>query len=159
TLTEGSGAGEVIGSAADGTLLSPEIVRRMSCHADLIRVVLGSDGEVLDLGRTVRLFTRPQRRAIWRRDRTCTFPGCQAPGAWAKVHHVHHWADGGRSDIDNAALLCQRHHTYVHDKRLWADVRSRPDDSGRHVVWDLTPGSYDYALGRRERPPSPWQAA
>ena len=32
------------------------------------------------------------------------------------------WADGGLSDIDNAALLCQRHHTFVHTRRLWGDV-------------------------------------
>jgi len=59
---------------------------------------------------------------------------------------VLHWADGGASDVDNAALLCQRHHTFVHDRRLWATVRQRPDDLGRYVVWDLNPGSYDRQL-------------
>ena len=48
---------------------------------------------------------------LWRRDRVCTYPGCTAPAAWSKAHHVIHWADGGLSDVDNAALLCQRHHT------------------------------------------------
>jgi hypothetical protein len=148
TLREHSGAGEVLGSAASGALLAPETLRKMCCDAALIPVVLGTDGEQLDLGRVQRLFTRAQRRAIWRRDRTCTYPGCGAPGAWTKVHHVHHWADGGRSDIDNAALLCQRHHTQVHSRRLWAEVRSRPDESGRYVHWDLTSGSYDRELRR-----------
>ena len=65
----------------------------------------------------------------------------------------HHWADGGLSDIDNAALLCERHHTVVHQRRLWAQVRSAPDELGRSVVWDLSPGSYDRHLEhqRRER--------
>ncbi len=57
-----------------------------------------------------------------------------------------HWADGGRSDVDNAALLCQRHHTFVHQRRLWADVRTTPDELGRSVIWDLHPGSYDRQL-------------
>ena len=64
------------------------------------------------------------------------------------------WADGGLSDMDNAALLlCQRHHTFVHTRRLWGDVRSTPDELGRYVVWDLHPGSYDRHLEhvRRER--------
>ncbi len=61
-------------------------------------------------------------------------------------HHVLHWADGGASDVDNAALLCQRHHTFVHDRRLWATVRKRPDERRRYVVWDLSLGSYDRQL-------------
>ncbi len=111
--------------------------------------VLGSSSEDLDLGRVVRLFTRAQRRRLWRRDRGCTYPGCTAPAAWSKAHHVLHWADGGLSDIDNAALLCQRHHTTVHCRRLGATVRRTPDEHGRYVVWDLTQGSYDHHLERQ----------
>ena len=141
----------MLGSTATGVLLSPEVVRRVACDAALIPHVLGTAGEDLDLGRVVRLFTRAQRRRLWRRDRGCTYPGCTAPAAWAKAHHVLHWVDGGPSDIDNAALLCQRHHTFVHDRRLWAQVRARPDELGRYVVWDLHPGSYDRHLERLRR--------
>ena len=148
SLQQGTGAGQVLGSPATGTLLGPETLRKMYCDAALIPVVLGTDSETLDHGRAERLFTRAQRRAVWRRDQTCTYPGCAAPGAWSRVHHVQHWADGGRTDLDNAALLCQRHHTHVHTRRLWAQVRPTPDESGRHVLWDLTPGSYDQALAR-----------
>ena len=143
-----TGAGEVLGSTATGVLLSPEVLRRVACDAALVPHVLGSAGEDLDLGRVVRLFTRAQRRRLWRRDRCCTYPGCSAPGSWAKAHHVRHWADGGLSDVDNAALLCQRHHTTVHQRRLWAEVRTTPDELGRYVVWDLHPGSYDQHLQR-----------
>ena len=143
-----SGFGEVLGSTATGTALSPEVLRRISCEADLIPHVLGTAGEDLDLGRVVRLFTRAQRRLLWRRDRGCTYPGCTAPATWARAHHVVHWADGGCSDIDNAALLCQRHHTFVHSRRLVAHVRATPDELGRYVVWDLTQGSYDRHLER-----------
>ncbi|MFL6166587.1 MAG: HNH endonuclease signature motif containing protein [Ornithinibacter sp.] len=123
----------------------------MACDAALVPHVLGSAGEDLDLGRVVRLFTRAQRRRLWRRDRCCTFPGCAAPGSWTRAHHVLHWADGGLSDVDNAALLCQRHHTVVHTRRLWASVRARPDELGRYVVWDLSVGSYDRKLDQLRR--------
>lgn len=150
-----AGAGEVLASRADGTILSAAQIRTMCCDADLIPVVLGTDGQALDHGMAVRLFTRAQRRAIWRRDRTCTYPGCSAPGSWTRVHHVRHWADNGPTDISNAALLCQRHHTHVHRKRLWADVNAIPDEHGRHVHWDLTEGSYDHAIRSRGGPPRP----
>lgn len=61
---------------------------------------------------------------------------------------MRHWADGGASDIDNAALLCQRHHTFVHTRRLWATVRATPDEEGQYVVWDLNHGSDDRHLER-----------
>jgi len=145
------GAGEVLASSASGTLIGIETLRKMCCDADLIPAVLGTDSQILDLGRVERLFTRAQRRAVWLRDRGCTFPGCTAPAGWTRVHHVKHWLDGGLSDMDNAALLCQRHHTYVHDNRLGAEVRKVPDDRGRYVVWDLRHGSYDYPSGGLER--------
>jgi hypothetical protein len=146
-----TGAGEVLGSTATGVLLSPEVLRRVACDAALVPHVLGTAGEDVDLGRVARLFTRAQRRRLWRRDRGCTYPGCTVPASWARAHHVRHWVDGGATDLDNAALLCQRHHTFVHDRRLWAQVRTRPDELGRCVVWDLTPGSYDHHLQRLRR--------
>ncbi|HET9021508.1 MAG TPA: DUF222 domain-containing protein, partial [Ornithinibacter sp.] len=130
-----TGWGEVLGSTANATILSPEVLRRVACDADLVPHVLGSAGEDLDLGRVVRSFTRAQRRRLWRRDRGCTYPGCTAPAAWTRAHHVLHWVDGGASDVDNAALVCQRHHTAVHGRRLAAQVRRVPDALGRYVVW------------------------
>lgn len=140
--------GRVMGSRASDTMLAPSTVRQLACDADVIPVVLGAQGEVVDLGRVTRLFTPAQRRVLWHRDRQCTFPGCRAPAAWSQAHHVVHWADGGPSDLSNAALLCQRHHTQVHDKRLIATVHP-PDEHGRSVTWDLIPGSYDRDLPGR----------
>ena len=75
----------------------------------------------------------------------------RAPAAGTRAHHVLHWADGGPSDLDNAALLCQRHHTVVHQRRLWARVRDTPDELGRYVVWDLHDGGYDRHLAALHR--------
>jgi hypothetical protein len=133
-------AGEVVGSLEAGTLLAPSVVRRLACDSAVIPVVLGSGGEVADLGCSVRLFTPGQVRRLWLRDGSCTFPGCSIPAHWCDAHHLVHWVDGGPTDLDNAALLCGRHHTVVHDRRLVGTVGSVG------VAWDVGYGSYDRAL-------------
>ncbi len=154
--------GVVLAGLDGGALLGPETVRKLACDAAVIPAVLDADGHVLDLGRTRRLFTPAQVQALWLRDRHCTFPGCQTPASWCDAHHVTHWADGGPTDLTNAALLCGRHHTIVHRDRLTATLSTSNSDehdtngaTGPHVVWDRRPGSYDHALARGPSPGGP----
>jgi hypothetical protein len=105
-----------------GDVLSPGVVRRMACDAEIIPMVLGSDGEPLDVGRRRRLFTRGQRLALIARDKGCSWAGCTVPASWCDAHHVVHWRHGGRTSLLNAALLCPKHHTEVHDRNLTATV-------------------------------------
>src|SRR6478672_4645151 len=67
----------------DGLELTPAVVRRMACDADLIPIVLGTRGEVLDVGRTSRLVTPAIWRALVCRDRHCAFPAAPDPRSWA----------------------------------------------------------------------------
>ncbi|WP_344191750.1 HNH endonuclease signature motif containing protein [Pedococcus aerophilus] len=145
------GAGVTVGGADAGTLIAPETVRRLACDASVLPVVLGSAGEVLDQGRAARLFTTAQTRRLWLRDGGCTFPGCSVPAQWADAHHLVHWADFGVTDVGNAALLCGRHHTVVHSRRLAGQVVAGLGEGGggERVEWDLTLGSYDQLLARR----------
>ncbi len=46
----------------------------------------------------------------------CVFPGCDRPPAHTEAHHIQHWADGGKTDLDNLVLLCSVHHHDVHDR-------------------------------------------
>jgi len=110
------------GTTDTGEVLSPGTARRIACDADLIPTVLGTQRELLDLGRARRLVTLGQRRALHHRDRGCTFPGCSTPAPWCDAHHVIHWSRGGASDLGNYALLCGRHHTLVHDRDHTAEV-------------------------------------
>lgn len=119
------------GVTMTGQVLAPSVVRRMACDAGIIPVVLGGDGEVLEMGRSERLFTLGQRRVLWLRDGGCTYPGCTMPPQWCDAHHVDWWSRGGDTDIDNAALLCQRHHTKVHTHDLTATV------TATGVTWHL----------------------
>jgi len=153
TLRNGlRGAGTTVGGPEAGTLLAAETVRRLACDATIIPTVMGVAGAVVDLGMDVRLFTSSQVKRLWLRDRHCTYPGCDLPGQWCDAHHLIHWADDGPTDLSNAALLCERHHTIVHSRRYAG--RLVEDDTGTRVEWDLTVGAYDrlLALGAAREP-------
>ncbi|MEU7780968.1 HNH endonuclease signature motif containing protein [Micromonospora parva] len=102
------------GTLDTGLHLTPEAVRRLACDAAILPAVLNGAGQPLDLGRQRRLITGPLRRALVLRDRGCAFPGCDRPPRWCDAHHIHHWADGGTTSLDNAVLLCGHHHRHLH---------------------------------------------
>jgi hypothetical protein len=72
-------------------------------------------GLPLDIGREQRCASAAIRRALELRDGHCVFAGCTAPASWCDVHHVQHWVHGGPTSCENGALLCERHHTAVHE--------------------------------------------
>ncbi len=143
------GAARVAGTTEAGVPIAPDTVRRLACDAGILPAVLGASSEVLDLGYRSRLFSLGQTRALWLRDRVCTFPGCRAPAFWCDAHHLRHWIDDGRTDLSNGALLCGRHHSVVHGQRL----AGRVTPAG--VVWDRERGSYDRMLAQGQPVPSP----
>jgi len=98
-------------------------LRRMLCDAKITPVVLGGDGQPLDVGREKRCVTPAQRKAIAARDGGCAHPGCDRTPLWCQIHHIRHWLHGGRTDIDNLVMLCRAHHRIIHDS-YWA-VRIR----------------------------------
>jgi len=97
--------------------VGPETVRRITCDAGIIPMVLGSDSEPLDVGRKTRTIPAAIRRALEHRDQGCTWEGCSAPISWCDAHHRTHWADGGLTSLDNLTLLCRTHHTATHNER------------------------------------------
>ncbi|MET9023035.1 DUF222 domain-containing protein [Actinopolymorpha sp. NPDC004070] len=111
----GGGSARYLGS--DGKPISAATVRRLACEADLIPVVLGGDGQVLDLGRSDRFFREHQRRALAIRDGShCHFPGCNIPEPRCITHHMTAWDHGGPTDLNNGVLLCRYRHGTVHHK-------------------------------------------
>jgi hypothetical protein len=95
--------------------ITPETARRLACDAGVVRILTGPHGLPMDVGREQRTATAAIRRAIEVRDVHCVFAGCTAPASWCDVHHVQHWVHGGPTSCDNGALLCERHHTAVHE--------------------------------------------
>jgi hypothetical protein len=102
------------GRTGYGAEISAARARMLACDGNITRIVIGPEGQPLEEGRTKRLFPPHLRRAIEVRDHHCVFAGCDAPSFWCDVHHLIHWAHDGETDLDNGALLCERHHTKVH---------------------------------------------
>lgn len=116
--------GPFVSHAAFSGPIDPRIIRAWACEADIIPVVLGGDGRILDYGRRERHFTAHQRRAIIARDRGCVAPGCSIPPGWCEAHHVTFWSNGGSTAIDNGALLCSHHHMALHHDQLDIEMRN-----------------------------------
>ena len=127
-----------VGVTGDGTELSASTIRRLACDAEIIPAVLGSHSEPLDVGRT----RYPVTPAIWTaltiRDRHCAFPGCDRPPVMCHAHHIRHWADRGKTKLDNLVLLCGHHHRVVHHTP-W-EVRINPHDAMPEFLPPPKPG-------------------
>ncbi|WP_167047498.1 HNH endonuclease signature motif containing protein [Salinibacterium sp. ZJ454] len=96
--------------------VSIETIERIACTQGTIPIVFDDDGQVLNLGREQRLFSRKQRIALAARDGGCMDPDCDRPASWTEAHHIRHWArDHGDTDIVEGILLCRYHHLLVHN--------------------------------------------
>jgi hypothetical protein len=141
TLQTGVGAGQIDGIPSP---VSAGTVRRMAADAHLIPIVLGTDSEVLDLGRKHRLFNRAQKLALAERDGGCAWTGCPHPPSYTEAHHIRWWdSDHGATDLNNGILLCSSHHHRVHHDEWEIQVRD-------NVPYFIPPAHID--PHRRPRP-------
>jgi hypothetical protein len=82
-LHSDDGTATVIG----GGPVTAETARRMTCDANIARIITHGPSTILDKGRTTRTVTPDQRHALTVRDRGCVFPGCDRPPGWCHAHH------------------------------------------------------------------------
>ena len=113
-LADSTATGPGAGKTGFGARISAARTRWLACDGSISRIVMGPDGQPLDVGRTQRVVPAHIRRAVERRDGHCVFAGCTAPTHWCDVHHLVHWIDGGETSVANSGLVCERHHTKVH---------------------------------------------
>jgi hypothetical protein len=85
---------------------------------------------VIDVGRSKRVISPAQRKALHVRDKGCRWPGCDRPASYTSGHHLVSWVKGGATDLDNMVLLCLRHHWLVHEGK-WQLVKT---DDGELVA-------------------------
>ena len=104
-----------VGSAhlEDGTRVSAETARRISCDAGVVRVRVSKDGSWREIEGKRRTVPPRMSRALQIRDQGCRFPGCGS--RFAQAHHVEHWADGGPTRLSNLVSLCAQHHRLMHE--------------------------------------------
>jgi hypothetical protein len=103
----------------------------------------------LDIGRS-SVIPGHIRRAVTLRDRTCAWPGCDAPPARCDVHHLRHQHDGGETSLGNCALACQFHHDICIHREGW-QLTLHPDGT-------TEARSPDGTRALRSRRPPPAQA-
>ncbi len=134
--------GAVLGTApglllATGQVLPVSSVHRLARTSTLVRIVMNADGQVLDMGRKVRLATPAQRRAILTRYATCWIDGCPLPATRCQIDHADNWSTGGLTDLKLLGPACQFHNRdrYQHPDRYtrrktgkdrWAFTYHRP---------------------------------
>ena len=117
-----------VARTAYGQTLPPSSARRLACDAQLTPIRIDGEGLPLNVGRTKRLATTAQRKALAVRDGGCTHPGCRIGPQWCDAHHIISWLDGGATDLDNLVLLCRRHHTDIHYEQQVAALTTPPTE-------------------------------
>jgi hypothetical protein len=123
-LARREGAGRIEGQTDAVSLAT---VERHACESGVIPIGFDTDGQVVNVGRDQRLFTKRQRIGMAARDGGCRFPGCDRPPSWTEAHHIDEFVrHRGRTDIADGILLCRFHHMLVHNQG-WRIVRERAD--------------------------------
>jgi hypothetical protein len=136
----------------ESTPLTKNQLRRLLCDCLLHKVLVDSNGAILDLGRAHRTASKEQRLFLALRDGGCVFPGCHQRPGHCRAHHIRWWKrDLGPTDISNLALTCDRHHELIHcgiwslehvgDGDFdWTHTRTgRVEHRRRHEHWLLQP--------------------
>ncbi|MSW21252.1 MAG: DUF222 domain-containing protein [Actinobacteria bacterium] len=96
-----------------GDLVPAHVVRRLAEQAEL-QTVITAGNDILALTTTQRLATDNQWRALMVRDGGCRWPGCNIPANWCDADHIIPWEHGGKTVLENLALLCRHHHRVKH---------------------------------------------
>ena len=120
--------GEGSASLESAGVIHAETARRLGCSGRVQVVVEDERGEPIRLGRASREPTSGMLRLLRHRDPGCVFPGCGSR-AFTHAHHIRWWSDGGKTDLENLAIVCTFHHRLVHEHG-WAIRR----ESGS-VLW------------------------
>ena len=125
---------------AHGDNLTPADVVLAALWGRIRRVVVDSDGVVVDMGRRSRLFTGASREAVMLGATRCVWPGCMVSLRNCQADHLRAWASDGTTDAGNGAPLCGRHNRHkTHGFEVWRDGdghwhTTRPD--GTEIATD-----------------------
>jgi hypothetical protein len=46
---------------------------------------------------------------------TCSHPDCNVSIDQCRIHHLHPWRQGGRTDLEDLAPVCETHHHLIHE--------------------------------------------
>src|SRR6185503_4355066 len=104
-----------------GGTLTIDQALKLAADGEMLPEILSDAGGILAYGRSRRLASAGQRKALFARDRGCTFPGCTRTAAQSEIHHTTDWALGGRTDLKTLAIACG-YHNNEGPKQGWRTV-------------------------------------
>jgi hypothetical protein len=138
TAQHGTGTRHSTGTLLFTGPVTAGTIRKIACDADIIPVVLGGEGQILDIGRASRVFPPHIRKAITARDQGCAFPQCTIPAPWCEAHHITYWSRAGTTGTGNGTLLCSHHHHVIHKEHWSIQMRTG-------IPWFIPPPHLDPA--------------
>jgi hypothetical protein len=155
TLRDGLHQASIVEVDPGGHPLPVAALRRLACDADLLPAVLNGDGVVVDVGRSRRLATADQRRALRAMYPGCAISGCRTEFDHCQIHHLHPFTTrngdgGGRTDLDQLLPLCDRHHHAAHEGHWHLHL----DQTSRVLTVTLPDGTTDTHPPPRTRQPT-----
>jgi hypothetical protein len=95
-----------------GPRMPSHVTEKWLCDG-VVQPVWEREGRPVSIGRARHAIPLRTRRVVLDRDRLCRFPAC-ASTVGLDVHHLVMWTEGGRTDTDNLAALCSKHHDALH---------------------------------------------
>ena len=104
-----------------GGTLSVTDALQLAAEGKALPAILDDTGGILAYGRSRRLASPGQRKALFARDRGCTFPGCARTAAQSEIHHTTDWARGGHTNLETMAIACG-YHNNEGPKQGWRTV-------------------------------------
>ena len=134
-----------------GFRVSPTSAVQGIIDAHVRRIVFDADGEVLDLGRSNRFFTRAQKLAMAARDAECVC-GCGLRADLCEADHRIDWRFLGETNVRDGQSMCPPSHRRKTADPSWvpppdphrrwtiAGLRRRRPGRGRHAPRDATAG-------------------
>jgi hypothetical protein len=106
-----------------GIQLHPHDVLRAALAGHVRRVVVDTDGVIVNMGRLSRLYTGSARTAAKLLIRRCQRPGCELPADFSQVDHNDEWNEHGHTDQKNAGVMCGPDNRQKH-RRRWKRRRA-----------------------------------
>jgi hypothetical protein len=109
----------------DGVIpIDADTARRLAAAAPSFTRILTDPetGVVLSVGRKRYRPPPDLARYIRLRDGTCRFPGCNRRARHTQIDHTIQRQDGGPTQWDNLACLCEKHH-HLKDETVWKVVQ------------------------------------
>jgi hypothetical protein len=118
TLLDGLHEASIVEVDPEGVVLPVATLRRLACESHLLPVVLNGDGVAVDVGRSRRLATADQRRALRAMYPRCAIAGCSVAFDACQIHHLDPFGGAhghGETNLGRLLPLCHRHHHAAHE--------------------------------------------